>query len=64
MSSGESYDNNGLGHSVLKVEIKSNSKSSKMSSNSEFIFVLDISGSMGEYVSVILTKVFPRVYDK
>ena len=64
MSSGESYDNNGLGHTVLKVEIKSNSKSSKMSSNSEFIFVLDISGSMGEYVSVILTKVFPRVYDK
>ena len=64
MSSGESYDNNGLGHTVLKVEIKSNNKSSKMSSNSEFIFVLDKSGSMGDYVSNILTKVFPRVYDK
>ena len=64
MSSGESYDNNGLGHTVLKLEIKSNSKSSKMSSNCEFIFVLDKSGSMGSYVSHILTKVFPKVYDK
>jgi hypothetical protein len=65
MSSGEAYDNKGLDHTILKVEIKSNSgKGSSLSSNCEFIFVLDISGSMGVYVNEILTKVFPKVYDK
>ena len=65
MSSGEAYDNKGLDHTILKVEIKSNSgKGSSLSSNCEFIFVMDISGSMGGYVNQILTKVFPKVYDK
>ena len=65
MSFGEAYDNKGLDHTILKVEIKSNSgKSSKLSSNCEFIFVMDKSGSMGGYVNEILTKVFPKVYDK
>ena len=65
MSSGEAYDNKGLDHTILKVEIKSNSgKGSSLSSNCEFIFVMDISGSMGGYVNEILTKVFPKVYDK
>ena len=65
MSSGEAYDNKGLDHTILKVEIKSNSgKGSSLSSNCEFIFVMDISGSMGIYVNEILTKVFPKVYDK
>ena len=65
MSSGEAYDNKGLGHTVLKVEIKSNSgKSSNPLSNCEFIFVMDKSGSMGSYVNDILTRVFPKVYDK
>jgi hypothetical protein len=65
MSSGEAYDNKGLDHTILKVEIKSNSgKGSSLSSNCEFIFVMDISGSMGVYVNEILTKVFPKVYDK
>ena len=65
MSSGEAYDNKGLDHTILKVEIKSNTgKGSSLSSNCEFIFVMDISGSMGGYVNQILTKVFPKVYDK
>ena len=65
MCFGESYDNNGLKHTVLKVDIKNNfNKNSKFSSDSEFIFVLDKSGSMGSYVNDILTKVFPKVYDK
>ena len=65
MSCGESYDNKGLKHTVLKVEIKNNlGKSSNFSSDCEFIFVLDKSGSMGNYVKDILTRVFPKVYDK
>ncbi len=65
MSLGESYDNKGLKHTVLKVEIKNNlGKSSNFSSDCEFIFVLDKSGSMGNYVNEILTRVFPKVYDK
>ena len=65
MSLGESYDNKGLKHTVLKVEIKNNlGKSSNFSSDCEFIFVLDKSGSMGNYVKDILTRVFPKVYDK
>ncbi len=65
MSSGESYDNKGLKHTVLKVEIKNNlGKSSNFSSDCEFIFVLDKSGSMGNYVKDILTRVFPKVYVK
>jgi len=65
MSSGEAYDNKGLDHTILKVEINGDSsKKSTLSSNCEFIFVMDISGSMGGYVNQILTNVFPRVYDK
>ena len=65
MNSGESYDNKGLKHTVLKIEIKNNyGKSSNFSSDCEFIFVLDKSGSMGNYVNEILTRVFPKVYDK
>ena len=65
MSSGEAYDNKGLEHTILKIEINSNSsKKSSLSSNCEFIFIMDISGSMGGYVNQILTNVFPRVYDK
>ena len=65
MNSGEAYDNKGLDHTILKVEIKSNSgKSSNSLSNCEFIFVMDKSGSMDFYVSDILTRVFPKVYDK
>ena len=65
MSFGEAYDNKGLDHTILKIEINSNSrKSSNLSSNCEFIFVMDKSGSMGCYVNDILTKVFPKVYDK
>ena len=65
MSSGESYDNKGLKHTVLKVDIKNNfGKKSNFSSECEFIFVLDKSSSMGCYVHDILTKVIPKVYDK
>ena len=65
MNSGESYDNKGLKHTVLKIEIKNNyGKSSNFSSDCEFIFVLDKSGSMGNYVNEILTRAFPKVYDK
>ena len=65
MSSGESYDNKGLNHTVLKVDIKDNfGKKSNFSSECEFIFVLDKSSSMGYYVHDILTKVIPKVYDK
>ena len=65
MSSGESYDNKGLKHTVLKIDIKNNfGTKSNFSSECEFIFVLDKSGSMGYYVHDILTKVIPKVYDK
>jgi hypothetical protein len=65
LSCGESYDNNGLKHTVLKIDIKNNvEKSSKFSSDCEFIFVLDKSSSMNGYVNDILTRVFPKVYDK
>ena len=65
MSCGESYDNKGLKHTVLKIDIKNNvEKGSKFSSDCEFIFVLDKSGSMNGYVNDILTRVIPKVYDK
>ncbi len=65
MSCGESYDNKGLNHTVLKVDIKKNvEEGSKFSSDCEFIFVLDKSSSMNGYVNDILTRVFPKVYDK
>ena len=64
MSTGESYDNKGLKHTVLKLEIKNKVKESSNLSNCEFIFILDKSSSMGSYVKDILTRVFPKVYDK
>ena len=65
MRSGESYDNKGLKHTVLKVDIKNTfGNNSQFSSECEFIFVLDKSSSMGHYINDILTRVFPKVYDK
>lgn len=56
MNSGESYDNKGLKHTVLNVDIKNIwEKKSNFSSECEFIFVLDKSSSMGSYVNDILT---------
>jgi hypothetical protein len=65
MSSGESYDNKGLEHTVLKVDIKNNyEKKSNFSSECEFIFILDKSSSMNNYVHDIIARVIPKVYDK
>ena len=63
-ASGEAYDNKGIDQTILKLEIIAGKGKTSLSSNCEFIFVLDKSGSMGSYVEQILNNVFPRVYDK
>ena len=61
-SNGLYYPNKGVNETIIKIEIDEKEKSYSL--NSEFIFILDISGSMGSYVNQILTKVMPRVYEK
>ena len=61
-SNGLYYPNKGVNETIIKIEIDEKEKSYSL--NSEFIFILDISGSMGSYVNQILTKVIPRVYEK
>ena len=56
------YPNEELNETIIKIEIKGDSISNI--SNSEFIFILDISGSMGNYVNQILQKVIPKIYTK
>ena len=56
------YPNKGVNETVIKIEIDEKEKSSPI--NNEFIFILDISGSMGSFVNQILTKVIPKVYEK
>ena len=56
------YPNKGVKETVIKIEIDEKEKSHPL--NNEFIFILDISGSMGPYVNQILTKVIPKVYEK
>ena len=63
-ASGQAYDNKGIDQTILKLEIIAGKGKTSLSSNCEFIFVLDKSGSMGSYVKQILNNVFPRVYDK
>ena len=63
-ASGEAYDNKGIDQTILKLEIIAGKGKTSLSSNCEFIFVLDKSGSMDSYVKQILNNVFPRVYDK
>ena len=54
------YPNKGVNETIIKIEVDENSKSNI--SNSEFIFILDTSGSMGKYVNQILQKVIPKIY--
>ena len=61
-SNGLYYPNKGVNETIIKIEIDEKEKSYSL--NSEFIFILDVSGSMGSYVNQILTKVIPRVYEK
>ena len=61
-SNGLYYPNKGVNETIIKIEIDEKEKSYSL--NSEFIFILDVSGSMGSYVNQILTKVMPRVYEK
>ncbi len=56
------YPNKGVNETVIKIEIDEKEKSHPL--NNEFIFILDISGSMGGYVNQILTKAIPKVYEK
>ena len=56
------YPNKEVNETIIKIEVDENSKSNI--SNSEFIFVLDTSGSMGNYINQILTKVIPQIYTK
>ena len=49
-ASGEAYDNKGIDQTILKIEINKGKGKTSLSSNCEFIFVLDKSGSMGSYV--------------
>ena len=63
-ASGQAYDNKGIDQTILKLEIIAGKGKTSLSSDCEFIFVLDKSGSMGSYVKQILNNVFPRVYDK
>ena len=55
------YPNKGVNETVIKIEIDEKEKSYPL--NNEFIFILDISGSMEPFVTQILTKVIPKVYE-
>ena len=60
-TSGKYFPNKGVKETLIKVKVDENAKTYL---NNEFIFILDISGSMGSYVNQILTKVIPKVYEK
>ncbi len=60
-TSGKYFPNKGVKETLIKVKVDENAKTYL---NNEFIFILDISGSMGTYVNQILTKVIPKVYEK
>ena len=54
-TSGKYFSNKGVKETLIKLEVDL---------NNEFIFILDVSGSMGTNVNQILTKVIPKVYEK
>ena len=45
---------------VIKLQIP---QMKEQFNNSEFILILDLSGSMGDYVNQIITRVMPKVFD-
>ena len=58
---GISYDNQKIGETIVKIEI---SESKENINTSELIIILDISESMGNYVSQILNDMIPKALDK
>ena len=52
-----SFNNKIIGETIVKVEISE----SEEKNTSEFIIILDISESMGNYVSQILNNIIPKV---
>ena len=55
------HQSKAVNETVIKVEIPKTKK--EKLNTSEFIFILDISGSMGSYINEIITKVMPKVFD-
>ena len=55
------HQSKAVNETVIKVEIPKTKK--EKLNTSEFIFILDISGSMGRYINEIITKVMPKVFD-
>ena len=55
-----SYENKIVGETIVKVEISE----SEEKNTSEFIIIMDISESMGDYVPQIINNVIPKVLDK
>ena len=55
------HQSKAVNETVIKVEIPKIER--EQLNTSEFIFILDKSGSMGNYVNKIITKVMPRVFD-
>ena len=55
-----SFNNKIIGETIVKVEISE----SEEKNTSEFIIILDISESMGNYVSQILNNIIPKALDK
>ncbi len=57
-ASGISFENKVLSETVVKIEIEESEENKNIG---EFILILDISESMGEYVPQILNEVMPKV---
>ena len=55
------YQNRATNETIIKVLISQTIK--EQFNNSEFILILDISSSMGNYVNEIITRVMPKVFD-
>ena len=55
------HQSKAVNETVIKLEIPKTKK--EKLNTSEFIFILDISGSMGSYINEIITKVMPKVFD-
>ena len=56
-----SYKNKIIGETIVKIEV---SESKENTNTSELIIILDISESMGNYVSQILNDMIPKALDK
>ena len=56
-----SYNNKIIGETIVKIEV---SESKENTNTSELIIILDISESMGNYVSQILNDMIPKALDK